>query len=593
MFKRSISSVVIFVFTITQVLLPQPYAYAQAPRAIEPPSLSISGLGLRIPSQIGEVNELFVPPQADRREDFLIAYIQTAHANTEAQRNIEKILDNLTQSFGKTLIALEGAKGALRPENLQVFSEKKLNDELINNLAQKGQLTGAELFALREPEKVVFRGVEDIELYRENIESYRRVYALKEYSLEWLSAINGDLRKLKSRVFSKELMEFDKTREAYHREAVSTYDYLVYLSKWAFQKAIIDLNHPMEQKDFPILTRVLALKRAASQMRDYRKQLQGEIRSLKQDLQERGIDPAYLAPLDNLPESLPQGGSRSYFESLFLKSLASDRPIEWKKYPAFTTFTEYSILQEEIDGVRFFSEIRKLESVILSNIDLGKREKILLDLSQDVVILERLFSLQASREEVAYFKARKDYLEPSALENRIKDISKQFARFKTRFEKADIERKKVNEAFRDSEAFYNFAEKRDLALLENTLTALRENDLKRAVLITGGYHSQGVRRLLRDRKIPYVLISPRIETEFTTEKYERLLMEDLFEKVQARSQYSAQGGSASGGQKVELALMLQKPEFFRQLDPDRALQPATEVTQAALETLGRILEKTN
>ena len=123
-------------------------------------------------------------------------------------------------------------------------------------------------------------------------------------------------------------------------------------------------------------------------------QLTPEIQEIARQLEVRGVEASSLAPLRDLPNSLPKGGSRHYFQDLFRKSLESGQPLDWNRFPAFRVFTEYSILQEEIDGVRFFSEIRELEDLILRHLGLGKREAKVLQLSQDRVLLERILKLE-------------------------------------------------------------------------------------------------------------------------------------------------------------------------------------------------------
>jgi HEAT repeat protein len=81
-----------------------------------------------------------------------------------------------------------------------------------------------------------------------------------------------------------------------------------------------------------------------------------------------------------------------------------------------------------------------------------------------------------------------------------------------------------------SEDFYNLTLKRDQAFINNMLQVLnRRGDrpvapTESAVLITGGYHTPNLKKLLKERGISYVVLTPTITHETNTKRYEQILL---------------------------------------------------------------------
>ncbi|GAG50829.1 unnamed protein product, partial [marine sediment metagenome] len=68
----------------------------------------------------------------------------------------------------------------------------------------------------------------------------------------------------------------------------------------------------------------------------------------------------------------------------------------------------------------------------------------------------------------------------------------------------------IDELLPSLKKFYQVAEKREDALLENTLKKMNEKKLKICVLISGGFHTEGLIERFKDRNISYFVVAPRI-----------------------------------------------------------------------------------
>ena len=71
--------------------------------------------------------------------------------------------------------------------------------------------------------------------------------------------------------------------------------------------------------------------------------------------------------------------------------------------------------------------------------------------------------------------------------------------------------------------FYQVAQKREAAFVENALKEMEKESVKTAVLATGGFHTPGLTHFLREKGISYVVISPRITEAQNPDLYHSVL----------------------------------------------------------------------
>ncbi|MCK5450531.1 MAG: hypothetical protein KAI70_02050 [Candidatus Omnitrophica bacterium] len=64
--------------------------------------------------------------------------------------------------------------------------------------------------------------------------------------------------------------------------------------------------------------------------------------------------------------------------------------------------------------------------------------------------------------------------------------------------------------------FYEIAMKRDEALIDNTLKRMEEEGKSKSVLIAGGFHTRGIKDLLKKKGVSYVVVTPKITKDVET-----------------------------------------------------------------------------
>ena len=72
--------------------------------------------------------------------------------------------------------------------------------------------------------------------------------------------------------------------------------------------------------------------------------------------------------------------------------------------------------------------------------------------------------------------------------------------------------------------FYEVAQRRDEVLVTHALAKLAETREPLAVLITGGFHSEKITQLLKDRGVGVLVVAPKVRAVATDERLYRAVL---------------------------------------------------------------------
>ncbi|MFA5159800.1 MAG: hypothetical protein WC484_04755, partial [Candidatus Omnitrophota bacterium] len=301
-FLRAISVFVLFCFTTTTIAWGTPTLSTEyGVRSTEIPLSSLIQK-ISIPQEIGLIRDTYAAPMENNpartpHATPVIVHIEEAHGQTEGQDNIEKILIHLKTRYGLKTVFLEGTWGKLDPESLRFLKDPKINRELLNDLNKKGLIGGAEMFlsenwdsSLPPKDGSVQRvvadgtgdsqkrlsktslevqapspkpqgyGVENVKLYRENLEQFRKVYAAKPQTDAFLKDLRQKITDGSSREFNPELKKFFKDWAFRAEIAEQPFAGLDKLRENAGKYLSLDLSDAREQYDWPQLVRFFKLK---------------------------------------------------------------------------------------------------------------------------------------------------------------------------------------------------------------------------------------------------------------------------------------------------------------------------------------------
>ncbi|MBI2119494.1 MAG: M48 family metalloprotease [Elusimicrobia bacterium] len=519
-------------------------------------SLSISYASLR---------ELYLPPNW-KPGDFMIIHVQDAHENLEAQRNIARIIESLASSprtdsnlISPMIVGLEGAHGPFNFSPYRSFPDKEISKEVSDYFLKESFISGPEYvgmtYGLRDREglasgsvratggaqgtetvqgagvpqsaeglissgsqpsskqffqPILFWGIEDESLYLKHVKALKESLPLEKKIKEVVQGWESSLTQLKEKNFNQDLQNLDRKMIQYHQDQIKLSEVLKLLTKQG-----IPADSGMIQKYINALTLEESL--------NYEK-IEKERRALSNALVEK-ISKEELKDLASASLAYRLGNISYGAFYQYLRDLCAAYKITLKDFPAMDQYIRYVLISDTIRSDELFSEIDALEKKRIESLIQKPKEREIVQLSGDLRLVEKLVSFQLSPEEWKCYEARKE--EIKKIEKRIEEFRFGGMR-KVELSNEQTLNDKTQESlnslipsnfsiFQTLEPFENFnraAILRDEALVINLLKKVgmgdSNNQNQLAVLVAGGFHTHGMTQILKNKKVAYAVLAPKL-----------------------------------------------------------------------------------
>lgn len=435
---------------------------------------------IRIPKEIGEIKDRF-----KGKSDNTVVLIQDAHDIPEAQKNIERLIEHFQSVYGVRLIAAEGAASKLDPQIFRSFPDKKLLKKIVDDYYDRAEVTGTVGAAILSEQNSSYYGVEDWTLYEDGLRNYLKALNNETKLTQDLKTKKASLEQAKKLIYSKELLEVDQAVQAFEHNNGRLIDLLITLSKYQSPKSSeITLlleeaknekadHSKIEQEVKKLVEQVRSSFRAVAQLRDDATILSTEIASATSGILPRNDIEDFNQTYQDFQTSHVSA------EAFALRIQEIAQKYGWNI--EISSALEHSIQRQkslrDLEGSQFFGELKfyinSVKELLLKNDQQRKLEQ----RDHELNLLDKFIHLELSNEEW----------------NEIQAIS--------------------NSEFKNSEleyhfAFYEAATKRDKAFFDN-LTKLMASE-RSAMFISGGFHTEGLIQQLKQNKISYVLVTPKM-----------------------------------------------------------------------------------
>ncbi|MCM8775670.1 MAG: hypothetical protein NC930_04895 [Candidatus Omnitrophica bacterium] len=535
---------------------------------IVPPRETPGFLHVEIPEGLASIEEIYeAPPSSDPR---MILHIQNAHGNYEAQVKIKKLLDYLYKTYSFKLFFVEGAVEKLNADYLRLFPDKERNLALADYLAQKGELTGTEYYMMDAPKDVQAFGVEQADLYRANYDLFKKVYQSKEDVDNFLSIFEARLERASSRFQNPEtrrLVSEWKRFEQGHR------DFLPYVKRLAIDARKIlslDLESLFAQVEWPQLTRLLVLQSMEKELD--RTQADKEKIRLLEFLKSKGISKKIINAIQTLEEKRitmsrlsTEEARLDYLPRYLLERLveeAGPKGFYFHNYPAFSLYAGYLILKSELESKTLFDEIGLLFEKILNEVTVSEQEKNLLELFRDHELLKKLLRLEVTRKEWVRAYYRHDWIQPETMVKRLVHLEsgsviKEPVDALPPAKLDGVNLSQIRPVFDSSFRFYDLARQREAVFYNSIRDEMTRQKTNKAILVTGGFHTDGLMEIFREDKISYGILLPKISQKIDNSNYISAMLENrptMFDlaTIEAIQRLQSQNGRIrQGGNEIQ------------------------------------------
>ena len=466
---------------------------------------------IHIPSELGRVTDVYQAPKDDSR---LVVHIQDLHTNPEAQLNLASILELLLKDYKLGLVCSEGADGEVDTSSVSSFPNYRAREKTARIFINSGELTGEEYLSITKYPDLPIWGIEDRDIYFENIIEFNKIMKFSPQSQVFISQATKALLQLKPRVYSKELLGLDQKEADYENEKIETDEYLKHLSSYIQRFNILTSDY----KNITLLSESMAQEKDIDRvkiMQESQNLLLNLQAALSSKSDRKSMDVLVVKAQLFKEQKISPFSFYSYLKALALRHV----PDEVAKYPNLNEFIDYLINVNSLDTTKLFVEMEALTYEVKQRIASTEEQKTLIKALRNIKFLEGFFNLKVSNEELDYYLGNKESHKVSFFESFLKPALEKYniSLF------IDYNPELIDVHLQGLEVFYKTVKARDVAMVKNSVSEIEKRNVKVSTLIAGGFHTKGITRLLREKGYSYIVVSPYSSTDIDEENYHFLL----------------------------------------------------------------------
>ncbi|MBI3313415.1 MAG: hypothetical protein HYZ83_04215 [Candidatus Omnitrophica bacterium] len=514
--------------------------------------------GFHIPAEFGNIEEFYRP---DARQKPFIVFIQDAHAILNAQENIQRLIENIQEKYGIPIVALEGGKGKLDTTLYRTFPDEKVKKRIMRGYLERGEVTGGGMAAIFSASEKEYYGMEDWGLYEENAVAYLKAAQSKEKLMTSWQDVKTSLDQKRKSVYSAKLDEFHEHMSAFYEERSNLVELLKYLSTRSFGPSGLRMtgarhSERNEESHLSILMESLATEQNTAEQESLNTSIRQMANRLKMKI------PGKLNIQDEMEFHknfqafrTAQMAPGEYLE--FLIKTAGQLGFKPKLTPAMIKCLGYQKTLSMIKGTKIFDEMERLIQDLEERLITKPEEREIAIKYRKLNLLKNLISLEATRDEIDTY--RKD---PQAYRGILSEHTA--------------------EGLQYCQQYYRLAMKRDHAFHQNLEKLLKKNKANAAIVLAGGFHAPGFKKILKEKGYSYATVIPKVNSLAGQEVYAGLMAGNLSYKSYLKTTFYDAFVRHST---LQLVSEWNEPDFRRNLkiwrdDTLRYLSKAGRITEA-------------
>ncbi len=444
----------------------------------------------------------------------IVVHIQDLHCNYDAQISVYNIINELIDKYNLDLVSIEGSVGQLETAPYSKRPNDDIKESVARYFVKTGELDGAGFAHMMKHSGFSFFGADDAKLHQENVDAYMESLKGQADNERYYNNIKEILERLKFKAYSKELLELDKNIQDYKAEDMDFTSYIAYLNK-------LILEYSLKQRDYPNfvkLTEVLE-KESDIDFLEVDTQRSEYLDYLGDKLDKKSLSELLDKSLFFKAEKISALEFYGFLEDISLRG--PDLAME-ADYADLHRYVDYIKQYSEINNIALFNEIDQIEASLKDKIFTDSTQRDIDRFSYTLDVLKDLFALKLTKETLQYYRENKREFTPSYIINFISDAAN---KYKVQY-KLDPAFRKIASKIPDLEKFYKIAQERDSILVHNTLDQMKKNKTDIAVLVSGGFHTDGITKLLKERQVSYIVVTPKVEKLYLDNPYKSVLLDE-------------------------------------------------------------------
>lgn len=446
--------------------------------------------------------------------------IRDLHAEEEAQLKISRSIQKIYEQAKISKVFIEGAEGPVRTLLYQAFPDENVRRKVGRAFVKEGYLTGAELSAIELGlgAGIELYGAEDAKLYVSNLKAFRQTRRQFQAVQEEIKTFQGSLRSLKMNHFSEELKTLDHLRQEWKGGAgdleklVITAGRLLEKIGRTFDpwKNVVKLNEIMKEN--------VLLKQE-----DVQKELSSLMEMFQKGLNSEEMKEVVRKTFEYRLGRLSASGYIMELKRVYQEQVLSSESFE-NKFSKLESWLKIVQKQEALNFDEVSSEFQNLLDVLTK--EYASRENVtdIFEVDEKWQLIEKLIQLELTRSDFEKLKTWDINKEWVSLCDQIKALQKK----RSDPMPSPQNPEKFFDLLKSAMAFYTFAQQRDEILVRKTLEHLSQPH-DAAILITGGFHTEGIQKILEKESISYVTWTPEVKEAMSESPYEKIMMDESYD----------------------------------------------------------------
>ncbi len=472
-----------------------------------------------LPPDIGVVKESF---KGDGK--FTVIHVQDIHSIAQVQNNIASIIELLKEKYGITTVAAEGVVDKIDACAFQSFPIKGVRDSVAKSFLKDGIISGVEYYSIANDNPVAIYGADNAQLYRKNLSAYLDVLAFEDDFVEIVGSLKATLDVYGDIVYPAEFKDFKKKIDKFSKsvDSLDMGEYVEFLVGMANKK---DLGlSGLEYLNLFLECKKLEAKFEYSKVNQEYSRFLGHLKGVL-----AGDELKELNKKD-LECKINRVSQSDYYS--FLLQTAGNKNLSLDDYPNFTHYVDYTVLLGKLHLGELLKECKRLEYAVSEKMLVSENQKNCLEFSRAIDILNKFHTLDLSPDDIAFMKSHADMFVGEKIYSFLNKESKTYKIKGLYIEDAGL----FDKCVEGLTQFYFCAQQRDEVLVEKVLARMKENNSNVAVLIAGGFHTEGIKRSLRERNIGYNVVVPQVNSIPENNSYLELLTgQNQWETVLSRA----------------------------------------------------------
>lgn len=202
-----------------------------------------------------------------------------------------------------------------------------------------------------------------------------------------------------------------------------------------------------------------------------------------------------------------------------LKKAARKYRVDTQAFPALNQFLSLhqNYFSGDLDSSRLMQDINQLDKDIRGQLYNNPNQQKLDQLTARLDIMEKLLNISVTQEELKEFRAHRQSYTVKAFTDFIKSQDRSAVEY------FDMDLYSLDDKLKKVEDFYNLADQRSKAFVDNMLAKMKEKNQSIALMVNGGFHIEKILQELKKRDVSYVSIKPKVTRQDIVNPYFDLL----------------------------------------------------------------------